>query len=90
MTINKLAGFVGSITVLIGALFAVENRYAHAEDTKQKIAATKAELQVEILREKLARLNAKAEKGKLSQDDEDERTFTRALIAKLQEEALRK
>lgn len=90
MTLTKAAGLVGSIGVLIGALFAIDTRYLHAvyaAEAEQKQEANYAQLKLEIYRERIARLNAKPQ---LTPDERDELEWTRELVKKLQLELLKK
>lgn len=90
VTLKQAAGVVASIGALIGAFLAVDGRYFHtaqAAEAEQKQEANYAKLQLEIYREKIARLNAKPT---LTSDEKDELEFTRELVKKLQLELLKK
>jgi hypothetical protein len=89
---KTIAALAGTAVLAVGAFTYFMPRSEAAEQVKAvKAEAQKSniELRLEIARERLARLNAKAEKSALSADEEDERKFTRELIAKLQAEALK-
>lgn len=88
--VTQLAATVAAVGTLIGAFLTIDGRYFHsaqAAEAEQKQEANYAKLQLEIYREKIARLNAKPV---LTSDEKDELEFTRELVKKLQLELLKK
>jgi hypothetical protein len=103
MTLNKCAGIVGSLTVLIGAVLGVTSYFqtkAEAAEVKQQLTAKqeadKAEVRQELkstvldLNLKIARANIARlnAKARLTADEKVELEFNRAMVIDLQKRAL--
>jgi hypothetical protein len=44
MTLTKIAGIVGAASVIIGAIFTIDNRYVHADELKKQMLTVKDDI----------------------------------------------